>query len=455
MSFTRDGSENQSPTITWDTQNSSMNNNNVSLNREIGQLGFAAIALNGVIGAGIFALPAVAAAKSGYFSPWLFLICAILIMTVVLSFARAASFFRDTGGPIQYAGLAFGPFAGFQTGWLTYIGRLAAIGANISLLVTYAGWFWEPLGAGLGHQLGVGVVFVSLAIFNIVGVRQSMIIVFLLSALKLVPLILLILLGLAHTRPEILLQGELPVTATLGETILILLYAYVGFESAVVPAGEARNPRRDIPRAITITVLTITVFYFLIQMISVSVLPDLATSETPLADVAATLMGATGAAMLTLGAIFSIGGNCSSSMLSAPRMTYALARLGSLPGWFGKIHPRTRTPVNSIVFYAIIGLVLALSGKFIWLAVVSTLARLLSYILGIAALPVLERTIEKPEVQFKLPGGYFIPALALLLCLWLITFASMTAWLMTAFFFAVGSVLYLVSSRNHEKPKED
>jgi APA family basic amino acid/polyamine antiporter len=428
-----------------------MNNNQKSpLNRDIGQLGFAAIALNGVIGAGIFALPAVAAAKSGNFSPWLFLICAVLIMTVVLSFARAASFFRDTGGPIQYAGLAFGPFAGFQTGWLTYIGRLSALGANISLMVTYAGWFWEPLGSGLAHQLTVAMTFILLAIFNIIGVRQSMAVVFLFSALKLVPLVLLILIGMTHIQPGLVLQAGLPVTGTLGETILILLYAFVGFESAVVPAGEARNPRRDIPRAITITVLTITGVYFLIQLISVSVLPELASSSTPLADVAEILMGATGAALLTLGAVFSIGGNCSASMLSAPRMTYALARLGSLPAWFGRVHPRFHTPVNSIVFYAIIGLVLAVSGTFIWLAVISTLARLLSYILGVAALPVLERKIEKTEDQFRLPGGYFIPALSLLLCLWLVTFASMSAWLTTAIFFALGSVLYLASSRNRE-----
>jgi APA family basic amino acid/polyamine antiporter len=426
------------------------NKNNVSLNRDIGKLGFAAIALNGVIGAGIFALPAVAAAKSGNLSPWLFLICAVLIMTVVLSFARASSFFRDTGGPIQYAGIAFGPFAGFQTGWLTYIGRLAAIGANISLMVTYAGWFWAPLSSGLAHQIAVAFMFLLLGIFNVVGVRQSMAVVFLFSALKLVPLFLLIILGLAHIQPEILLQGGLPVTGSLGETLLILLYAFVGFESAVVPAGEARNPRKDIPRAITVTVLTITVIYFLIQLVSVSVLPELASSKTPLADVAEVLIGVTGAALLTLGAVFSIGGNCSASMLSAPRMTYALARMGSLPDWFGRIHPRSRTPLNSILFYAVLGLVLALSGSFIWLAVVSTLARLLSYILGVAALPVLEKKMEKNKDQFRLRGGYFVPALALILCLWLTTFASVTAWLTTAAFFALGSILYLVSSRNRE-----
>jgi len=429
------------------------NDKNISLNREIGQVGFAAIALNGVIGAGIFALPAIAAAKSGDFSPWLFLVCAVLIMTVVLSFARAASFFMDTGGPIQYAGMAFGSFAGFQTGWLTYIGRLSAIGANISLMVTYAGWFWQPLASGLGHQLAVTLMFILLAIFNIIGVRQSMGVVFLFSALKLVPLFLLILLGLAHIRPEVLIHSSLPVTGTLGETILVLLYAFVGFESAVVPAGEARNPRKDIPRAITLTVLIITVVYFLIQLISVSVLPELAASKTPLADVAEILMGATGAAMLTFGAVFSIGGNCSASMLSAPRMTYALAKMGSLPAWFGQVHPRTRTPLNSILFYAAIGLVLALSGSFVWLAVVSTLARLLSYILGVAALPVLEKRIENTPDQFRLRGGLLIPAVALLLCLWLITFASMAAWLTTALFFALGSVLYLVSNRNRKKIK--
>ena len=430
------------------------NSQQVSLEREIGKLGFSAIALNGVIGAGIFALPAVAAAKAGNFSPWLFLICAVLIMTVVLSFARAASFVRDTGGPIQYAGQAFGPFAGFQTGWLVYIGRLSAIGANISLMVTYAGWFWSPLESGLGHQVVVGLVFAGLAVSNIIGVRQSMSVVFLLSALKLIPLFLLILLGLAQVQPGILLDINLPVSGTLGETVLVLLYAFVGFESAVVPAGEARNPRRDIPRAITTTVLIITGFYFLIQMVSVSVLPDLASSKTPLADVAESLMGATGAALLTLGAVFSIGGNCSASMLSAPRMTYALARMGSLPDWFGKIHPRTRTPMNSILFYAMVGVVLALSGSFIWLAVVSTLARLLSYILGVAALPVLEKRIETTADQFRLPGGYFIPALALLLCLWLITFASMTAWLTTAGFFVLGSVLYLSTRRQQQQPTD-
>jgi len=428
-----------------------MNNKKDSLDREISRLGFAAIALNGVIGAGIFALPAVAAARSGNFSPWLFLFCAVLIMSVVLCFSRAASFVSDTGGPIQYAGQAFGPFAGFQTGWLTYIGRLAALGANIKLMVIYAGWFWAPLESGLVHHLTVALMFTILAASNIVGVRRSMAVVFVFSAMKLAPLILLVIVGLSHIQPGLLTESGLPEISTFGETVLVLLYAFVGFESAVVLAGEARDPRRDIPRALTITVLTITVFYFLIQWISISALPGLADSKTPLADVAAVVLGASGAALLTFGAVFSIGGNCSASMLSAPRMTYALARMGSLPQWFGQVHPRFHTPVNSIVFYAVVALGLALSGSFVWLAVVSTLARLLAYILSVAALPVLERTMEPTEDQFRLPGGYLIPVVALVLCLWLITYASMTAWLTTAGFFLLGSILFFASGKGRNK----
>ncbi len=432
-----------------------MNNKKVSLNRDIGKLGFAAITLNGVIGAGIFALPAAAAQRSGNFSPWLFLFCAVLIMTVVLSFSRAASFVSDTGGPIQYAGQAFGPFVGFQTGWLTYIGRLAALAANTKLMVIYAGWFWAPLESGLAHQLAVTLMFTILAVSNVIGVRKSMLVVYLFTALKLAPLFLLMLLGLPHMSPGLLVSGNLPEINTFGETVLVLLYAFVGFESAVVPAGEGRDPRRDIPHALTVTVLIITVLYFLIQWISISVLPGLANSQTPLADVAAVILGPAGAAILIFGAVFSIGGNCSASMLSAPRMTYALAQMRSLPDWFGSVHPRYHTPVNSIVFYAVLALLMALSGSFIWLAVVSTVARLLSYILSVAALPVLERKLETSAGHFRLRGGYLVPVLAMLLCLWLVTFAAATAWLTTAAFFVLGSIFYLFSTRRRNLESQD
>ncbi len=418
------------------------------LKREIGQLGFGAIALNGTIGAGIFALPAIAVGRAGLFSPWIYVFCGVLIMAIVFVFARVASYFSDTGGPVTYATRAFGPFAGFQAGWLLTLSRAAAFAANAHLMVTYAGWFWPPLTDGGWHLSAVLAVCVLLTVINVIGVRQGMMAIFALTVLKLLPLALLVVLGISQTNPGIFTGAEMPPLDSFGETMLIIFYAFVGFESAVIPAGEARNPKRDIPLALVRTILAITVFYFLIQVVTISVAPDIGSSKTPLADVALILMGAVGAAILTLGAVFSISGNLTSSMLSAPRMLYAMGKLGSLPGWFGNIHPRFQTPANAILFYAAFSIVLALSGGFVWLAVISTIVRLLVYVMCIATLPVLHRKLGEYEGQFSLVGGMTIPVVALLLSLWLMTHASLKSWLATLGFMIVGSILYAFTRRN-------
>jgi len=382
----------------------------VGLKREIGQLGFGTIALNGTIGAGIFALPAIAVERVGLFSPWLYVICGLLIMLVVLTLSRVASYFRDTGGPVTYATAAFGPFVGFQTGWMLTLSRAAAFAANAHLMVTYAGWFWPPLLDGASHMAAVGLVCVALTAINVIG-------------------------------------AEIPPLDSLGETALILFYAFVGFESALIPAGEARSPRRDIPRALVKTILAVAVFYFLIQVVTISVAPDIAGSKTPLADVALILMGSAGAAILTLGAVFSITGNLTSSMLSAPRMVYVMAHDGSLPGFLSAVHETYRTPANAIMFYGLFAILLALSGGFIWLAVMSTVVRLLVYIMCILTLPVLHKKLGEYEGQFNLPGGMAIPVLALLLSLWLMTHASLQSWMATGGFMLLGAIFYALKRR--------
>ena len=195
------------------------------------------------------------------------------------------------------------------------------------------------------------------------------------------------------------------------------------------------------------TILAITVFYFLIQIVTISVAPEVAGSRTPLADVAMILMGSIGAGILTLGAVFSITGNLTSSMLSAPRMLYAMGQLGSLPDWFGRVHPRFHTPSNAILFYAAFSILLALSGGFVLLAVISTIVRLMVYVMCIATLPVLHRKLGEYEGQFRLYGGMTVPAIALLISIWLMTHASQQSWLTTGGFMALGGVLYLVTRR--------
>ena len=417
------------------------------LKREIGQLGFGSIALNGTIGAGIFALPAIAVERAGLFSPWVFVVCGLLIMLIVLSFARAASYFEATGGPVRYVTTAFGAFAGFQVGWLLTLSRAAAFAANAHLMVTYASWFWSPLTGDLLHMSAVLAVCAVLGAINVIGVRQGMLALFALTLLKLLPLLLLVFLGISQTNPEIFTHATIPALDSLGETALILFYAFVGFESAVIPAGEARNPQRDIPLALVRTILAITVFYFLIQVVTLSVAPDIAGSATPLADVALILMGPAGAAVLTLGAVFSIGGNLTASMLSAPRMVYAMASDGNLPRRLSQVHARFHTPANAIAFYAVFSAVLALSGGFVWLAVMSTAVRLLVYVLCILTLPALHRKLGERERQFRLPGGLTIPVLALLLSLWLMSHASLQSWLATGAFMLCGGLLYALGLR--------
>lgn len=275
----------------------------------------------------------------------------------------------------------------------------------------------------------------------------SQLLLYAFTILKLLPLSLLLLLGMGKIDSQLLLGAQWPELGEFGDAILLVLYAYVGFEGTVVNAGEGRDPRRDLPRALIATIVIIGIVYVGVQIVAISVLPGLSESSAALADVAGVLIGPAGAAVLTLGAVFSIGGNLHSSLLSAPRMTFALAMDGSIPKWFCHVHPRHRTPDRSIWFYGALCLLMALTGTFVWLAVISTLVRLLTYIVCIATLPQLRSTIDDRADQFTLPGGLLIPATAMLLCLWLITHAALDAWVMTGAFVLAGTLLYTFSRK--------
>ncbi len=421
------------------------------LRREIGKIGVATIAMNGVIGSGIFALPAVAIAQAGYFSPWVFVLCGILILSVALTLARAASFFEITGGPIVYTTHAFGRFVGFQTGLLIYVSRVAAIAASANLIVSYAAALWSPLASG-GPRAAFIVGYISLAtILNAVGVRAGMAAVYIISVLKLAPLLLLILVGLPSVEWGMVAGAGMPETESLGQTMLVLMYAFIGFEFSLIAAGETRNARREIPKALVGTVIAIALCYALIQLVIVSVGPDLGASEAPLVEVARRLMGPAGALVLGLGVVFSVGGGSLTSLLTAPRLTFALSRDGSLPAWFGKVNERSRVPVNSILFCGLFSIGMAVSQGFVWLVTLSTFARLLSYALCIASLPHIEKTLPAEEGQFRLPGGLTIPVIGFLLTVWLISHSTADNFLIGGLIIVVGSLVFWLCTRGEAK----
>ena len=279
------------------------------LPRNIGLWGIWLLTVNGLIGAGIFGLPSGAASLAGGYSPAAFLVCALVILPVVLCFAEAGSYFRSTGGPIRYSTEAFGPFVGFQAGWLLYVSRLASLAANSVLLVDSVGFFWVGATAGTGRFAALASIWFSLVFVNVIGSVRAIRSLAVLTAAKLTALLLLVGVGIAYFGRDLLpnAQTEVPAAGEFAAATLLLIYAYAGFESVGIPAGETRRPSRDIPIALLLGLGSVALVYVAIQMVSIAAVPDIAASTSPLLDVANALMGPVGAFILMLGVVASVG----------------------------------------------------------------------------------------------------------------------------------------------------
>lgn len=397
-----------------------------------------------MIGAGIFALPGKVAVNAGLLSPWLFLVVGVLFLAVVLTFAELASYFDKTGGPVIYATEAFGPLAGFSTGWVIYLSRMTAFAANANVMATYLGSQFDLFASGLAHSTIIGVVIVGLTWANLLGVRDGVRTMGVFTLLKVTPLLIMVLLGLQHVTGSILLPGTDLVIEELGGTTLLLIYAYVGFETLAVTAGETSKPRSTLPKALVGTVIGTGILYFLIVLVFVSTIPSEQYGTATLVDIGRMLAGPAGALAITLAAVFSIGGNLASSMIAAPRLIFSLAENKLLPRWFGHIHPRYATPDRCILVMAAMALFLALTGSFVQLAVASSVSRLLGYLICIASLPIIRRNADEETRRqaYRLKGGYTIPLIGLLICIWLLMQSKAESWTAVSILIAIGLVLY-------------
>lgn len=406
------------------------------------------LVVNGLIGAGIFGLPSGAAALAGEYSILVYAFCALLILPIILCFAELGSYFRGTGGPIRYGTLAFGPFVGFQGGWLYYLARLISFSANTVLLTDSIAYFIDGAGTGTGRIISLAVICVSLSVINVLGSVESIRSMTLFTVIKFAVLILLPLGGFVILGSEVIpsFDSSIPPSTDLGAAALLLIYAFVGFEGAVVPAGEAKRPERDMPLGLLLGLAVVAVLYMVIQLVSQAAVPDLANSKTPLLDVSATLFGPVGAILLMVGVAASVLANLISSMFSATRVTYALSLEKSLPRWFGEVHSRYLTPANSVVFFGVAAFLLAAFGSFTVLAAMTVLSRLFLYGMSCAAIPKL-RPQFRGEGRFILKGGYVIPVLGIAACVWLMLQVSERSIWMTAIFVGIGSILYWVGKR--------
>ena len=408
------------------------------LRRDIGFFGSAFLSFNGVVGAGIFALPEKLYVQFGAFSPFLFPLFGLLVLLIAIPFSRMAALHPVSGGPVVYAA-AFGRTAAFQAGWIYYVARASALAANATVLVTYLGRWWPGL-AGTAPRAAIILSVCGLLTFvNIVGVKRAVRFLDALTLLKAAPLILVAVLGLVMAGGAVEPPGPLPPLTQLEAAALLILYAFVGFENSVVPAGETADAKRTIPRALIATIVATACLYFLVQLSYVAVMEPGQGGDAPMIAFGAALMGPAGAVLLTAAAIFSLLGNISGGMTGSTRTTYAMGRDGLLPGWFGRVSERYATPANSILFMGGLIALLALSGSFVWLAVMSTLARMIVYSISIAALPKASRG------EALRPLMWLTVAAALAICAWAAFQSDIRAWLTLLCLAGAGVALFIMA----------
>jgi APA family basic amino acid/polyamine antiporter len=399
-------------------------------------------------------LPVAAAALLGAASVWAILAAGIAVLVLVLCFAEAGSLFDTPGGAIVYTRAAFGEFAGFEVGWMTWIARVASISGLSVFFARAVGYLWDGANYGWGQVATIVLPLLGLTWINFVGVKSGARTAVVLAFGKVLPLVVLVVVGVVSLDWSRIFPVRVPEGGNFMKAALLVLFAYAGFENTSAPAGEFKNPRRDVPFALVVQILIVTTIYTLVQLVAIGTIPNLGQSPTPLADAGRLLLGPFGGFLLTLGAVLSVLGTNNNTVLSGPRYLYALAENGRLPRAFARIHPVYRTPYVGLLTQT--GVALGLIGadallRLVWpgafglaeeLAIISTVARLATYMGTCLAVPVLRRRMPATERSLRLPGGDAIPVLALATCVLFLSAAEAKHWLAGGIALAVGAVIY-------------
>jgi len=419
------------------------NQSEADLVRGIRRWDLVAITINGIIGAGIFGLPSNVYKLIGTYSLIAFVACALVVALIILCFAEVSSRFEETGGPYLYAREAFQPAVAFEIGWLIWLARMTAFAANCNLLINYLSYFWLPATTPIWRASIIVFVVIALAVINLLGIRQAAIVSNTFTIGKLVPIIIFIAAGLFFLNPQAFEFGARPTTADFSKSVLLLVYAFTGFEMATIPAGEVRDPQRNLPRALLIAILVVATLYIMIQVVCVGTLPGLAQSQKPLADAGSQFLGVAGGAIISAGAIISITGNLNILLLSGSRLPFAMAEQKQLPAFVGRVHRKFFTPYVSILVTAGLMLFLTLKSSFVAALTISTIARLVTYGATCLALPVFRARHNAPRAMFRLPGGTIVAILSMLLIIWLLLNATLAEVRATAIAAAAGLLIYL------------
>ncbi len=409
-----------------------------------------ASAFNMTVGSGIFILPAAVAALIGAAAPVAYLICAFAMALVVLCFAEAGSRVSRTGGAYAYATAAFGPFVGALTGALLYAGAGAI--ASAVVMNAFAGTLTvltPSLGAPLARMTIMALAYGALALLNIRGSKPGVRTMEIFSLGKLAPLLVLVAFGLFVMHRENLVIPALPPASDMGRACVSLIFAFLGFENALNPSGEVKDPHRSVPRAVLLALGLVTVLYLAVQMVAAGVLGPQLAKETaaPLAAVAGVVFGSAGSKLILLGTLVSTFGYLSGDALTSPRALFALAEDRVLPAWLARVHPSFRSPWLAITTHALLAFALASSGSFATLVVVANVAILLMYgVVCVGLFQLRRKNVRAAGDPFVVPGGPVVPIAAAAVLVWLLSTATRAEWLATGITLLLASALYAASS---------
>lgn len=414
------------------------------LNRSISKWAMVLLVINGVIGSGIFGLPSKAFKEVGVYSIAAFLVCAIAVFIIILCFAEVSSRFDKTGGPYLYALSSFGPMPAFLTGWLLLLTRFITYAALINLLVTYLSVFSDWFTLASSRIITIVLLTLFLAYVNHIGVKNSTQVNNFLTIAKLLPLLLFIVVGFFFIKSENFKVQYIPDFPSFSSTVLLLVFAFGGFESVLVNSGEVKNPEKNLPFALLLAALIIASIYMLVQIVSIGTLPSLASTEKPLAEASELFIGKPGAIIIAFGAMFSVTGTLNAIMLVGSRLPFAFSEENQFPKVFSFIHPKYKTPTWSLLLFMTITIIISLNYSFLSAASISAITRVMIYAVVCITLIILRKKRQEQKGFFKIKHGNIIAILGVLIAIWLLSSAKINELRDVGIAIGVGVLVYLL-----------
>lgn len=412
--------------------------------------------INGVIGAGIFGLPAKAFKETGVFSIAALLVCACAVFVIVMCFAEVSSRFTKTGGPYVYALAAFGKLPAFLAGWLLLLTRFITYAALINLLVTYLSVFSDWFTLPSSRIISILCISIFLAYINHIGVKNSTRVSNFFTIAKVLTLLLFIIAGMFYIEPANFEIKQTPGFASFSSTVLLLIFAFGGFESVLVNTGEVKNPAKSLPFALLLATIFIALIYILILIVSIGTLPSLASSDKPLAEAAGLFMGKTGAMIIAAGALLSVTGTLNSIMMVGSRLPFAFSEEKQFPQVFSFIHPTYKTPTWSLVLFASVTILISVSNTFIYAATISAITRVMTYAVVCVSLIMLRKKNTGQTGFFKIPFGNYFAIAGVLVAAWLLTVSKLQELRDIAIALGVGLIIYaMVELQKKYKHKKE